>query len=425
MKKSNEDEVLKKERVKKSNFKMKFCFLMAFFMLFQLSANSVMSQKKMEFNYDNVPLKRILNEITSQTSYRFFYNVKEIDVEQKISISVDGQNVREVLNKLAVKANFNFRINENQIVLTKKKVTTYSPQDILIEGTVQDESGTPLPGASMVEKGTTNGTQSDFDGNFSLELSDENAILTISYIGFGTKEVPVNGQSTISVVLEESAAGLDEVVVVGYGTQTKKDLTGSVSVVEGDEIASRSTTNVSNALQGSVAGVSISRSSSAPGSSNDIRIRGVTTLQGASSPLILVDNVPVGSIDDVNPDQVASISILKDGAAASIYGSRAAAGVILITTKRAKTGVFSLGYSGEYIINTPTELRGTVGAIRYMRMDNEKSWNDNGNDDNQFPIWSEDLITNYNLLNAENPDQFPDTDWRSLNPQKIIDRLSP
>ncbi|MEH6682023.1 MAG: TonB-dependent receptor [Sediminicola sp.] len=289
-----------------------------------------------------------------------------------------------------------------------------TPQELTVSGTITDSEGIPLPGASILEEGTYNGTQTDFDGNYSLTVSDPNAILTISYIGFGTQQVPVNGQSSISISLEQSASDLEEVVVVGYGTQSIKDLTGSISVVDGAEIESRSVTNISNALQGSVAGVSVTRTGSQPGAGSSILVRGITTLEGNGSPLILVDNVPVNSIDDVNPDQVESISVLKDGAASAIYGSRAAAGVIIITTKRAKNGIFSVNYSGEYIINTPTESRETVRAVRYMQMDNEKSWNDNGNDDNQFPIWPENLIANYASLNAENPDLYPNTNWKDL-----------
>lgn len=401
--------------------------IMRIFLLFvgiglsSVYANPSYAQTKISIDVKGVTYEELFDQIQGKSEFVFFYKDNIFNPEKKVSLSLKNAKLSAILDRAFTNTDLDYSIDDRQVVIKKRELAIQAPssipippQEFTVTGTITDDQGVPLAGASVLEKGTTNGTQSDFDGNYTLALSSQNATLTVSYIGFGTKDVPVNGQSSISVVLEQSAAGLDEVVVVGYGTQTKKDLTGSVSVVDGDEIASRSTTNISNALQGSVAGVSISRNSSAPGSSNDIRIRGVTTLQGASSPLILVDNVPVGNIDDVNPDQVASISVLKDGAAASIYGSRAAAGVIIITTKRAKTGVFSLGYSGEYIINTPTELRGTVGAIRYMQMDNEKSWNDNGNDDNQFPIWSEDLITNYTSLNAENPDQFPDTDWRSL-----------
>ncbi|MFC4094880.1 TonB-dependent receptor [Euzebyella saccharophila] len=411
----------------KMTLKIASLILMRVFLLFigiglgAVYANPSYAQVKISIDANGITYEELFNQIQGKSDFIFFYKDDVLNTKRRVYLQLKKAELATILDLVFRNTDLDYSIDDRQVVIKKRELRIQAdplvrilPQDFTVSGTVTDNQGVPLPGASVLEKGTTNGTQSDFDGNYTLSLSDGKATLTVSYIGFGTKDIPVNNQNSISIVLEESAAGLDEVIVVGYGTQSKKDLTGSVSVVNGDEIASRSTTNVSNALQGSVAGVSINRSSSAPGSSNDIRIRGVTTLQGASSPLILVDNVPVGSIDDVNPDQVESISVLKDGAAASIYGSRAAAGVVIITTKRAKTGVFSLGYSGEYMINTPTELRGTVSAVRYMQMDNEKSWNDNGNDDNQFPIWSEDLVTNYSTLNAENPDQFPDTNWRDL-----------
>ena len=291
--------------------------------------------------------------------------------------------------------------------------TTY--QEIKISGIVLDSKGIPLPGASILEKGTKNGTETDFDGNFSLTTSSTDAVIVVTYMGFITQEINISEKQTkLEITLVEDATSLDEIVVIGYGTQSKKDITGSISVVKGDDITSRNTTNVSNALQGAVAGVTVTRSSGAPGASNTINIRGISTLQGDSSPLILVDDVPVEDINDVNPDQIESISVLKDGASSAMYGSRAASGVIIITTKRGKKGKFKVSYSGEFILSTPNETRQNVGVTRYFEMDNEKSWNDNGNTGVEDPTWASDYIANYNANHLENPDQYPDTDWEDL-----------
>lgn len=385
-------------------------------------ANLTNAQTKMDINVKGVTLEELFKEIQEKSEFVFFYKDDVLNSKKRISLRLKNANVVTILDSAFSNTDLDYKIDDRQVVVKKKieplhtvtLVNSPKIQGFDITGTITDDAGIPLPGASIVEKGTSNGTQSDFDGNYSLTVESGNAVLTISYIGFGTREITVNGQAIVNVSLEESSAGLEEVVVVGYGTQAKKDITGSVSVVDGDEIAARSTTNVSNALQGSVAGVSVTRSNSEPGAGNEIRVRGVTTLQGNSAPLILVDDVPVSSINDVNPDQIESISVLKDGASAAIYGSRAAAGVIIITTKRGKSEVFNLGYSGEYFINSPTETRRNVAAIRYMEMDNEKAWNDNGNDGNEYPTWSEDLISSYTANNAINPDQYPDTNWRDL-----------
>jgi len=339
MKKSDEDDALKKECLKKLNLKMKFCFLTACFVLFQLSANSVMSQKRIEFKYDNVSLKNILNEIKSQTGYRFFYNVKEIDDNQKISLSADHETIREVLSKLSVKLNFDFIINENQIVLKKKRITSFQSQSIEIKGTVTEVNGLPLSGANILEKGTINGTQADFDGNFTISVKDESAVLMFSYVGFATKEVPVVGLNEINVVLEESAAGLDEVVVVGYGTVSKKDLTGSVSTINSEEINAVAVDNVGQALRGRSAGVNVTQNSGQPGARISINIRGGNSIQGNNQPLMVIDGFPsTGDISFLNPNDIQSMEILKDASATSIYGARGANGVIIITTKKGKVG---------------------------------------------------------------------------------------
>lgn len=282
-----------------------------------------------------------------------------------------------------------------------------------VSGTVKDANGLQLSGVTVLIKGTNTGVATDFDGNYSIDANEDDVLL-FSYLGFITQEISINGRSSISVVMSEDVNKLDEIVVVGYGTQSKKDLTGSVSVVKGDDILARSNTNVSNAIQGAIAGVSVTRSTSEPGAGNNITIRGITTLQGSNSPLILVDDVPVNDINDVNAAEIESISILKDGASSAIYGSRAAAGVIIITTKKGKKGRFSANYTSEVIINRPTEIRKSVSAVRYMEMYNEATYNDNNNSGNEFAEFDEAIINDYANLHAEDPDSYPDTDWRSL-----------
>lgn len=307
-----------------------------------------------------------------------------------------------------------FLVNSISGFASNNTISNSVIQEKTVTGVVKDESDLALPGASVSVKGTNKGTITDLDGIFTIDVNESDT-LVFRYTGYTTQEVLVGASTNLTIILKENEALLDEIVVVGYRTQSKKDITGSVVVVKGDDIVARSTTNVSNALQGEVSGVSVTRSGSAPGSGNTIRIRGVTTLQGNSSPLVLVDDVPVESINDVNPDQIESISILKDGASASIYGSRAAAGVIIITTKQAKAGKFSVGYSSEFFIDKPTQLRKTVGTVRYLQMNNEQAWNDNGNpDDGEFSQWDEDFINTYLENNQLNPDEFPNTNWSDL-----------
>ena len=235
-------------------------------------------------------------------------------------------------------------------------------QDHVISGTVNDQNGQPLAGASIVEKGTTNGITTDFDGNFSLEVSSQNAILEISYIGFTTKEVPVSGQSSVVVNLEESAAALDEVVLIGYGTQKKSDLTGAIGSVKAEELAERPAASMNQAMAGKVAGVNVTTGSGRPGGRTVVRIRGNTSVSIANTPLYVIDGVilnaaslPNGStpIDYMNPNDIASIEVLKDASATAIYGARGANGVILVTTKRGTTsGGGHLNYDADFSLGT-------------------------------------------------------------------------
>ncbi len=271
-----------------------------------------------------------------------------------------------------------------------------------VSGTVTDAEGVPLAGANILEKGTTNGTQTDFDGNFTLEVGDD-AVLVISYIGFSTKEVSVDGQSDISVSMDENAAGLDEVVVVGYGTQSRAKVTGAISTVPTDQIAQRPVTNTTNALQGEVPGLTIFNSGGAPGVEDvKIRIRGVGTLNN-SNPLVLVDGIEQ-SLGTVEPQNIESISVLKDAASAAIYGSRAANGVILVTTKRgASTGV-KLSYSTLMGFQHPSFFPEKADDESWMRLENTAQVNAGGS-----PTYSEEYISN--VLAGTKPLEFPFANW--------------
>ena len=294
-------------------------------------------------------------------------------------------------------------------------VTGTAAEQNQVTGTVTDAStGEPMPGVNIVVKGSTTGVLTDINGQYSINVSDPNATLSFSFIGYVTQEVVVAGQRSIDVKMIQSVEALDEVVVIGYGTTIqKRDLTGAVGSIQGSVVSERKTTQISQALQGSMPGLMVTRNNNAPGSTATIRIRGITTI-GTSSPLIIVDGVPADDINSLNPNDVESISVLKDAASASIYGSRAAAGVILVTTKRAKSGQLNLEYNVEYGFEKPTELPENVDVVRYLQIVNELRWNDNKNGSNEYPLYPKDLVDNYLTLNAQNPDLYPNTNWAEL-----------
>ncbi|HEA23142.1 MAG TPA: SusC/RagA family TonB-linked outer membrane protein [Pricia antarctica] len=247
--------------------------------------------------------------------------------------------------------------------------TSVFAQEIEIAGAVTDSQGAPLPGTSVLVKGTTNGTQTDFDGNYTI-TSNGNATLVFSYIGFSSQEVSVSNQTTINVVLEEDAQKLDEVVLTGYSTQNRSDMATSVSKLDTKVLESASRSNAATALQGTVAGVRITQTTGQPGSSPSISVRGGTNFDGTGSPLILVDGVPTDSFYALNGDDIESIEVLKDAASTAIYGARAADGVVLVTTKKGKIGTSSITYRQKYRVNNRRnrfEYLGAVDFINYNR----------------------------------------------------------
>lgn len=291
-----------------------------------------------------------------------------------------------------------------------------------IKGVVVDEQGEPLIGASVFVKGTTEGVVTDMDGAFALSVQG-GATLTASYIGYLSKDIEVGNRDNLTISLEPDSKTLEEVVVIGYGTVKKKDLTGSVASVRGDDLAAKKTTTLSTALQGTLSGVLVQRSGNAPGASaSSIRVRGITTM-GNSNPLIIVDGVQTDDIDYVNSNDVESISVLKDAAAASIYGAKAAAGVILITTKRGSKSDMSISYNGEFGWEIPTEQPEMVGVTRFLEMYNELSYNDNPGA-GFYQQYTADQVKNWVKNNATDPDNYPITDWKDMILKDNAPRMS-
>ena len=288
---------------------------------------------RVNINKNNSQLEEILNEIESQTDYLFIYN-NQVDVNRKVSVKAKTKPVSEVLDNLFKNAGIEYEMEGTHIILSSKSrdaIAATQQQTHVLTGRIVDNNGEAIIGANVVVKGTTNGTVTDIDGNFSIE-ADPNSVLNISYIGYLSKEIVVGNQKTINVVLLEDTKTLDEVVVIGYGTQKKADLTGSVANVSTDDLNTQSNTTIGQALQGKIAGVDIVSQGGAPGGSTRVMVRGIGTLNN-SSPLYIVDGMYMSGIDHINPNDIASIDVLKDASSAAIYGSRAANGVVIVTTK--------------------------------------------------------------------------------------------
>ena len=321
--------------------------------VFSLNSKNAFSQKKVTIHHDQLAtVDQVFKMIKKQTDYRFIYPKNLFKKTPKVQLKKGEIEVGELLKQSLSNNNLNFELTtKNTIVIKEKTFTEVINQEHSIKGIVVDTNGQPLPGANVIEKGTSNGSQTNFDGNFSLNVASENATLVVSYIGFLTKEVAVNNQTTLNITLEENASSLDEVVITALGIErNKKSLSYAVSEVDGDQLSNKGEADVLKALSGKVAGVNISGSGGAAGSSTNIIIRGSNSATGNNQPLFVVDGIPFdNSITntsdlaeasstysnralDLDPNDIASMTILKGGAAAALYGSRASNGVIIITT---------------------------------------------------------------------------------------------
>lgn len=374
-----------------------------------MAVNSMAQRTRTAISMNRVSIEQVLNQIEETSDYVFLYNNKAINGSRIVSVNSKSGDIREVLDEMFRGTNVTYKVVDKQIILfASENQASQQKSTVSVNGTVKDVNGEPLIGVNVKVKGSTNGTITDMDGKFEFN-ANKGDIIEVSYVGYKTHEAKVVDAKPMAIRLAEDSELLEEVVVVGYGTMKKKDLTGAVAAVRGDALASRKTTQLSTALQGAVAGVTVTRDNNAPGSAaGSIKVRGVTTI-GDTSPLVIIDGVP-GSINDVNPNDVESMSVLKDAASASIYGSRAAAGVILITTKRAKEKDLSINYNFEYGLEIPTKQPDYLGVKRFLETTNELRYNDNKSG-GWYQAYSEEDINNWEKYNQTNPDKYPMTDW--------------
>lgn len=357
---------------------MKLTFLFLVISLLTFTAEA--SAQKVSISLNNVKVEKILSTITKQTGLSVAYSKQIVNLDRRMSIQVEDTDVAQVLEKLVADTNLSYEIKNNKIYLFEKSPTTIpivAQQKKHITGIVVDQNGDPIIGANVVEKGSSNGTITDIDGNFSLQVS-EKSILTVSYIGYETKDVKVGNQSKLQIALSEDTQFIDEVVVVGFGTQKKVNLTGAVSVINSEALEARPVTTATQALQGVLPGLNIGMNNGGGELNNslEINIRGAGTIGDGSksSPLVLIDGMD-GDINMLNPQDIESVSVLKDAAAASIYGSRASFGVILITTKKGKEGKTNISYNNSFRWSSPMRMPEMMDSYTFANYWNTASTN--------------------------------------------------
>lgn len=360
------------------------CFLITLFSGLAIGApvasngQSVLD-KRLTLQADNQKIESVLSTIEKSVSIRFAYNPRASYVDKKVSFEYKDIRLADLLEKILAPIDLTFEVVGEYIILREKEQETslINPSNdepngaFTVSGTVKDDQGDLLPGVNIVVKGTTTGTTSDADGKYSLVVPIGDETLVFSFIGFATQEVSIQNRSVIDVVMVADARALSEVVVIGYGTVKKSNLTGAVSSVKMDDLPKIATNNVSNVLIGRVSGLSIRQNSAAPGAGYDIVIRGAASTGAGNSPLFVIDGFPGGDINTVNPDDIETVEVLKDASATAIYGARAANGVILINTKKGKKGTMNISVNSTVSVQQISKPYEMVSSRNYMEMSND------------------------------------------------------
>lgn len=380
-----------------------FCFFLG---VLQVSAFSSYSQlTRLSLNVKNESLESVFEKIEKDSEFFFLYNKDLVDVEQKVNISVENETIKNILDDLLKDQDIGYVVYDRQIVITNKAVANkLSDQQNSITGKVSDTRNQPLPGVTIVLKGTTQGTVSTADGQYSISNVPDNAVLQFSFVGMKMQEIAVNSRRTIDVIMEEEVLAIEEVVAIGYGTMKRADLTGAVSSVSGTDLAKSTVVNPLFALQGKAAGISITPTSGQPGANVEVRIRGAQSINASNNPIYVIDGIISESMGNVNLNDIESISILKDASSTAIYGSRAANGVVVITTKRGDKGAPTISFHTYQGLSTSSNLKADMlKSVDYLHL-LEEAYVNSGQ---QAPNTSELVDTYFRDANGN----IIDTDW--------------
>ncbi|CAL1519104.1 TonB-dependent receptor [Chitinophaga sp. MM2321] len=394
--------------------------LVTYLMLFAcLQAGAKGFAQKVTLNENKTSLDKILKKIGHQTGYTFLYENKVLEKASPVTLKVNDASLEQALNLCFSDQPLMYKIYERTVVIKEKliqpmflKEAPFIPLANIVNGKVTSSRGEPLPGVSVIVKGTTTGTATDENGNYSINVPGE-GVLVFSYVGFATRNIPVNGQTLVNIMMEESPSALDQVVVVGYGKQKKTSLTAAISTLSGKEISSVPLANISNGFAGRIPGVIVRQSSGEPGrDGSNIYIRGISSI-GGTEPLVIVDGIPRSS-SKLDPNTIESFTVLKDAAAVAPYGVAGANGVILVTTKRGKTGAPSLTYNGYIGFQNPTNHQKQVTPYQFAQLKNQAAVNDG------FPAPYNDYALQ-KFKDGTEPDVYPVDDvWKELTRKNTL-----
>lgn len=380
---------------------IKLTFILMTIFLAQVSANSF--GQRVTFGKKDATLKDVFKEIRKQTGYNVFWGSEKLSAGKTRDVNFKNESLDNVLKSLLSPQNLDYTIKNNTIVISQKNEQVYFKvksffEDITIKGKVTDQKGEPLPGATVTIKGAKRGAMTDGNGNYSLVVADKETILIVSFTGYISKEIRVGNQTSINIILDENVNVLGELVVVGYGTQSKAKITSAVSQVNTDLLQKAPVPNISNALEGLSPGLFVRQSSGEPGFSNSS-----FEIRNFGNALVIVDGTP-GDINMLDPNEVESITVLKDAAAASVYGVQGGNGVVLVKTRRGADGKTKLTYSNQFTFNTPTMYPEYFNSADYATMSNQLLINAG-----QAPKYTPEQIEKYR--DGSDPFRYPNTDW--------------
>ena len=383
-------------KFKKLYLIMRLSFIVLLVSSLSVVGNSYSQSTKFSFQLSNVTVKDVFQEIERNSEFIIVYSDDMIDVTREVSLKVADATVEKILDQILKVTNNGYEIKERQIVITKLKDLTLNEVTVqnghVLKGVVKTADGNSLPGATVLEKGTNNGIITDFEGSYILNVSKANAVIVFSFIGMSTLEVDYNGQPTMDVVMREDAIGLEEVVAIGYGTQTKREISGSVTNISEKNFNKGVTRTGVDLLKGKVAGLTITSGSGDVTKDQTIRLRGTSSLNASSQPFIVVDGVPGMSLNSVSPQDIESISVLKDASAAAIYGSRSASGVILITTKKGQRNQSTTEYDGYIAVDNVTNVPELLNAQEWRDYASKNSINTSGLDKGGNTDWFDEIM---------------------------------
>ncbi len=360
-------------RFKKIVLVMRLTFFLMILTVLSSSAGSFGQRSKLDLNFKDRQIRDVLSQIEDQSEYSFMYDNNQVDVSKQVSLDVKSSTIESILDEIFKGSGVTYKVIDRHIMLFPTE--TVIQQQKSVTGKVTSAAGEPIPGASVAVKGTTNGTITNFDGNFTILNVPSNATLVFSFVGMKSKEVNVDNMSIVNVVLEEETIGIEEVVAIGYQTVRKKDLTGATAVVAPDAASKISSSSLSESIQGLAPGVTV-RNGGAPGQASVIEIRGVASFVN-SNPLYIIDGMIADANPTINTNDIETIQILKDASAAAIYGSRAANGVIIITTKKGKEGPTNISFSAKYGIQQVPKHWDVMDSAEFAKMKKQAYTNSN------------------------------------------------